>query len=241
MWEESERQEGVQERICVRCVALRCGRVRLREWGMRESMSRLLVYGNGTDHPLRDCDHKHNSDLSVPDRTQQQIGRRDIRLKFDALAIAWEQVPGQLVPLYAGPAQSPQSVMSKMRLCARKWDEMSHCVFGKSASGVPQVDGSGCWLVMSAGMLSRSKNQTEIASDSTVCAHTPPACMLKRCPNVLFPFCCHAHPALLPFEDSHVVPRRFDSASAALSSRQPGPLWSVIWFCEFKFTPSASP
>ena len=63
---------------------------------MRESMSRLLVYGNGTDHPLRDCDHEsNNSDLLVPGPNATDV-RRDVRLKFDALAIAWEQVPGQL-------------------------------------------------------------------------------------------------------------------------------------------------
>lgn len=62
--------------------------------------------------------------------------------------------------------------------------------------------------------------------------------MLKRCPNVLFSFCCHAHPALFPFEDSQDVPRRWESASVALSSTQPAPLWSVTWFCMLVFTPS---
>lgn len=101
----------------------------------------------------------------------------DAPLKLDLSAIADAQVPGQPELSYAGPAQSPQRVMSKMRFCARKWDMMSHCVFGKSAVGVPHVDGSGVCEVMSAGMLSRGKYQTEIASDSSVCAYTRrPAC-----------------------------------------------------------------
>ncbi len=194
----------------------------------------LLVDADRGDLPLRNCSNTQTNPSA-------HIGPNKAKTapsKFEGSATASLHVFGHPELAYAGPAQSPHTVMSKMRFCARKWLMMSHCVFGKNAVGVPQLSGFGFLLVTSAGTASRSKNQTEMPSASSVCAKTPPACMLKPCPYEVLPVCWYAQPALFPSEDAHDVPRMRETASAVLSSVQPAPEWRVIWFAVLVFTPS---
>ena len=69
------------------------------------------------------------------------------------------------------PAQDPQISMFAMMLWLVKCEPMSQSVDGKSASAVPQLDGSGVEvsLLMSEGIDVRGKNQVRIpASRSSI-------------------------------------------------------------------------
>ena len=79
-------------------------------------------------------------------------------------------------------------------------------------------------------------NRIEMPASSSVCAKTPPACMLNGCPMVSVCVRSKAQPALFPFADSQVVLITSASTSTVLEIEQPEPEWRVSWFCVASFT-----